>query len=184
MPDLKEFFPTIEIASEGDIPEVIGLLKKCGIYAPGAEYMLARGTTLVARYNRRIIGTRSFRKTQGRFYHVYGLCVDTEFRRRGPAERLNRAAEREIYHDGGMGYVGEASSERVAQYYVRTLGVRLCRLSFRAWRRGNIPYKKVFHQGGFADSLMLKMRRFLIFLMKRKGVGRLAEKLARRIERL
>jgi hypothetical protein len=62
---------TIELASEADRPQVIELLKICGLYIPEvAESMLDRGVTLVARVDGRTVGTRSFRWTSSPYWHV------------------------------------------------------------------------------------------------------------------
>lgn len=177
--------PEIERASEADQDGVIELLKICGLYIPeGTEYMLGIGRTLVARIGKKIVGTRSFRSTSGPYWHVYGLCVHPDYRRRGIAERLHREAERMMFKEGARGYVGEAASEEVAQYYVRTFGVRICRLSFRAWRTGKVPYRKDFLQKGRVDRGLIAIRRLIIFLMGMRYFGTAFEFAARKIERL
>ncbi len=165
--------------------EVLELLKICGLYIPNiSEYMLSRGETSVARIDGKIVGTRSFRFTSGEYCHVYGLCVHPEYRRRGIGERLCRDAERKMWKRGAKGYVGEANNEHIAQYYVRALGVRICRLSFRGWREGAVPYRKDFKQGGLGDHLLLGVRRLLISFMRMRLIGRAVEFAARRIEKL
>ena len=175
--------PVIELASREEIPEIVEMLKECGEkISPGLRDELSRSTVLVAKVGGRIVGTRSYTKTRGRFYHVHTLFVRPEYRRRGLGEMLCREAQRLMYKEGAEGYFGEARSEKMAQCYVRTLGVRIHRLSFRGWRSGAVPYFKTFTQAGFIDSLALAARRFLLYWMKKRLVGRFAEAVARRIE--
>ena len=182
--ELSDFSPTIEVASSDSLAEAIEMLKCNDMYLPGMEGWIQRSTTLVARWEGKVIGMRCFERTSGRYYHVHTLFVRPEYRRRGLGEMLCREAERMMWRQGGAGYVGEAKDEEMAQWYVRTLGVRIRRLSFRGWREGCVPYAKAFRQEGLVDRFLLLVRRMIISCMRVRLVGRVVEGTVRRIEAL
>jgi len=172
---LERFKPVIELAREEDMPEVIRILKTCGNYFEGEEEWLARSRTLVARYEGRVIGARSFEKLVNGYYHVYGLCVDPAYRGRGVGADLCRHVEEIVYHEGGVGYIGEALDEELAQFYVRKLGVKICRFSLRGWRSNLVPYRKEFRQEGIGDSIKLSIRRFTLFWIRIRRLRKIVE---------
>ena len=175
---------TIEIATEGDIPHVLSILKICKMFNDRTESRLKYCKTLLARTDGKVVGTRSFRRMRNGYYHVLYLAVHPDYRRRGIAERLCREAERIMYHEGGRGYVGYAISEEVAQYYVRTMGVKLRRLNFRGWNKGNVVYSKEFSQSGRVDGFLLWLRGVFIRLMGIGYIGRPVEGACRNIDPL
>jgi GNAT superfamily N-acetyltransferase len=183
--EMKVLDPVIEPAREEDMQEVIRILKACGNYFKGEEKWLARSRTLVARHGGRIIGSMSYESSPDGYSHVFGLSVEPGFRGKGVGTRLVRHVEMSIYEEGGRGLTGEALNEELAQFYVRVLGARICRLSLRGWRSNLVPFRKNFRQEGAWDSFKRAIRRFVLFWVRMKHLRILVEILesaARRVK--
>ena len=167
--------PVIEVAGEGDMAEVVELLKSCGTYFPGEEEWLSKSTIVVARHGGRIVGTRCFRRVSKDYFHAYGLCVQPEFRGKGVSMDLFEESDGIMYREGARGYVGEALNEELAQYYVRKRGARICRLSLRGWRSNLVPVKREFRQDGLLDSALKRLHDSMVWVMRRRRLRPLSE---------
>lgn len=145
---------------------------------------LLLSTVFVAETEGKIIGTVSCTRKKlhngeireipeyrrNKMYYVWGLAVLPEYRKQGTGEQLFREAERFMYRERAKGYFGIAFSEEVAQWYVRTFGVRLRRLSLRYITAVGVPFVKKFQQEGIIDNIKRKLRfaLFLVFFKKYK----------------
>ena len=167
--------PIIDVAGEGDMDQIIELLKHCGTYFPGEEDWLAGSTVVVARHGGRIVGTRCFRRISDDYFHAYGLCVHPEFRGKGVSMELFEFSDNIMYKQGARGYVAEALNEELAQYYVRKRGARICRLSLRGWRSNLVPIKREFRQEGGMDSMLRRLHDSAVWVMRRRRLRRLSE---------
>lgn len=173
--DIPGARPSIEVADEGDMTQIIGLLKLCGTYFLGEEEWLSKSTIVVARHNGKVVGTRCFRRISDDYFHAYGLCVHPEFRGKGISVDLFEFSDNIMYEDGARGYLGEALNEKLAQYYVRKRGVKICRLSLRGWRNNLVPIKREFRQEGLMDSFLKRVHDSVVWLMKRRCLRWLSE---------
>jgi GNAT superfamily N-acetyltransferase len=122
-------------------------------------------------YTHKVLGDGKSRETleyrRNKKYHIWGMAVLPEYRRRGIGEQLLHEAERDMYKKNGKGYFGLAFSEEVAQWYVRTSGVRLRRLSPRYLTTVGVPFTKNFRQNGALEDMKKRLRYVLSLLLKR-----------------
>lgn len=179
---------TVEIVSaqEEDYDEIISVLNICFKDRSPEDpetlrQLLSVSTTFVAKVEDRIVGTVSYtnfvvgnseivetpQHRKSKMCHIWGLAVLPKHRNVGIATNLVRNAERDMRRKKAKGYFGNAFPEEVAQWWVRTFGVRLKRLALDRIMTFGVPFEKRFRQDGFSEHLKKETRRELAYLLGR-----------------
>ena len=180
----REIKIDITRAQKEDYDEVIKVMNICMPKPEKPEVLrqaLSLSRTFVARVDEKIVGTTSYSKSELRdgkivntplyrrdkMCYMWGIAVLPEYRRQRIAEQLVREAERDMYRNHEKGYIVNAVSEEVAQYYVRTFGARIIRLALRLLLVPGIPMEKKFRQEGILEDLKKKLRQIVSLLLKK-----------------
>lgn len=177
----------IVLARKEDFDEMIRVLRACFPIQESPEEIkrnLSISRNFLAKANGEIIGTMSYTKSEivnGKITDMplyrreqmcitHGLAVLPKYRRRGIAERLVREAERDMCRNHIKGYIGNAASEEVAQWFVCKFGVRIKRLEVRHLTAVGVFIEKRFRQESSFEEVKKRVKQVVSpFLKKTYG---------------